>query len=153
MKKIKLNTVICGIFLLLAVGYFAIGMGLRYWSNQYAPGPGFIPRWVGGAMIVLSLIAFIQSFKQEGITLDEVLPKDKKCRINLYVTWGSLIFFLVFVKKIGFMITGSIVLSALFSRGTPIKKAIPLAIIVTLVCFLVFKVLLQVQVPTNRFGW
>ena len=74
--KIKLSTIVCGAFIILSLLYFLEGMSMRYWSSQYAPGPGFIPRWIGGIMIVLSVIAFVQSFRREGITLGEILPKE-----------------------------------------------------------------------------
>ena len=104
-------------------------------------------------MLILSIIAFIQSFKEEGITLAEALPKDPKCRMNLFLCWACLIFFYLFVKRLGFVVTSSIVLATLFSRGTKWKLALPLSVIVSLICFFVFKVLLQVQIPTNTFGW
>lgn len=153
MKKVKLNTFVCACFAIVSTIYFVVALDLKYWSSQYAPGPGFIPRWVGGAMMVLSVIGFFQSFKEEGITMAEVLPKQKSCRVNLYVCWGGLVFFLMFVKTLGFVVTASILLAALFSRGTKWTRAIPASITVTLICFFIFKVLLQVQVPVNQFGW
>ena len=153
MKKIKLNTLICFCFMLFSLFYFYNAMQLKLWSSKYAPGPGFIPRWVSGFMFVLSVIAFVQSLKEDGITLERVLPANRTSRINLYVCWGGLIFFLIFVKKLGFVITSGVLLSALFSRGTKWPKAILLSIIVSLCCFVVFKIVLQVQIPTNQFGW
>lgn len=153
MKKVKLNTIISLCFMLFSAFYLYNAMHLKLWSSKYAPGPGFIPRWVSGFMFVLSVIAFVQSLKEDGITLDKVLPADRTSRINLYVCWGGLIFFLLFVKNIGFIVTSGILLAALFSRGTKWPKAILLSIIVSLCCFVIFKVVLQVQIPTNQFGW
>ena len=153
LKKIKLNTVVSGGFIAFACFMLYYAFKLKYWSSKYAPGPGFIPRWAGGALLILSIIAFIQSFRDEGITLDEILPKERTYRINLYVCWVGLIFFLLFTKTLGFVTTGSILLVALFSRGTKWRIAIPAGIAVTLVFFFIFKVLLQVQVPVNAFGF
>lgn len=153
LKKIKLNTVVSGGFIAFSVFMLYHAFQLKYWSSKYAPGPGFIPRWAGGALLILSIIAFISSFKEEGISLADVLPKEKSYRINLYVCWIGLIVFLLLTKKVGFVITGSALLVALFSRGTKWKIAIPAGIAVTVVFFLIFKVLLQVQVPTNMFGF
>lgn len=151
--KIKLSTIVCGAFIILSLLYFLEGMSMRYWSSQYAPGPGFIPRWIGGIMIVLSIIAFIQSFRREGITLGEILPKEKTLRINLLVCVAGLFFYLFFVETLGFVVTGSVLMIALFSRGTSWKRAIPLGILIAVICFFIFRVLLQVQVPVNQFGW
>lgn len=153
LKKLQVNTVFSGIFLIASVVYFCEAMKLDYTTGQYAPGPGFIPRWVGAAMILLSALSLIQSFKEESISLAELLPKDKSCRINLYVCWGGLLFFVLCVKRLGFLPTSFVMLTALFSRGTSWKKAILVGAIVTVCCFVIFKILLQVQIPTNKFGW
>jgi putative tricarboxylic transport membrane protein len=128
-------------------------MQLKLWSNRYAPGPGFIPRWVSGIMIILSIIALIESFKKDGITLDKVLPKNRTSRMNLYVCWVGLVLFLAFVKKLGFTISSIILLSALFSRGTKWSQALILGSIVSVFAFVIFKIVLQVQIPVNQFGW
>ena len=128
-------------------------MQLKLWSNRYAPGPGFIPRWVSGIMIILSIIALIESLKKDGITLDKVLPKNRTSRMNLYVCWVGLVLFLAFVKKLGFTISSIILLSALFSRGTKWSQAIILGSIVSVFAFVIFKIVLQVQIPVNQFGW
>lgn len=153
MRKIKLSTVVCICYLLFSIFYFYHAMQLKLWSNRYAPGPGFIPRWVSGIMIILSIIALIESFKKDGITLDKVLPKNRTSRMNLYVCWVGLVLFLAFVKKLGFTISSIILLSALFSRGTKWSQAIILGSIVSVFAFVIFKIVLQVQIPVNQFGW
>lgn len=152
-KKIKLNTLACGAFVAVSLFFFYNSMLLKYWSSKYAPGPGFIPRWASGFLILLSVIAFIYSLKEEGITLDQLLPPDKTRRVNLYVTWGSLVFFLLFVKLIGFLPTSFVMLTSMFSRGTKLPKAALISAILTICCYIVFKVVLKVQIPTNQLGW
>jgi hypothetical protein len=153
LNKIKLNTVVCALFLVFALFYFYIAMGLKYWSGAYAPGPGFIPRWAGGAMVILAAIALKNSFKEKGPVLSEILPKERSRRINLFVCWGALLFLLLFVQKLGFLVTASIALTAMLSRGTNWLKAALIGVSLSLICFIVFKVLLQMQIPVNQFGW
>lgn len=153
LNKIKLNTVVCAVFLGFALFYFYGAMGLKYWSGAFAPGPGFIPRWASGAMAVFSAIALINSFKEKGPVLSEILPKERSGRINLFVCWGALLFLLLFVNKLGFIVTASIALTAMFSRGTKLPKAALIGISLSLICFFVFKLLLSMQVPVNQFGF
>ena len=153
LAKIKINTVVSAAFLAFALFYFYIAMGLKYWGSAYAPGPGFIPRWTSGAMMVLSAFALINSFKEEGLTLSEILPKERSSRINLFVCWGALLFLLFFVTKLGFNVTASVALSAMLSRGTSWFKSVLIGVSLTLICFFVFRVLLQMQIPVNQFGW
>lgn len=153
LQKVKISTIVCGLMFLASVFYFLTAMELTYWSAKYAPGPGFLPRWAGGAMVILTLIAFIQSFKEEGITLAQVLPNDKRRRVNLYVCWAGLILYVAFVQKIGFSICSTLLLAAMFSRGTKWYKALLAGVVVTACCYLVFVYLLGVQLPSNQFGW
>lgn len=153
LKKIKLDTVVCSCFLAFGVFFFYNATKLTYWGSRYAPGPGFIPSWTGGLLIFLSLIALIQSFKENGMTLDKILPANRSSRINLYVCWGGLLFFILFVNMIGFVTTATILLTTLFSRGTNFKRAALIGFSVTLVFFFIFKIVLQVQIPTNTFGF
>ena len=130
LKKLKLSTVVCGCFVAFSAWYLYIAMGLKYWSSKYAPGPGFIPRWIGGLLLVLSVIALIQSFKRDGITMDKVLRRTRLPGRNLFVCWGGLVFFMCFVKLLGFVTAGSILMIALFQRGTgKWKYAIPSALL------------------------
>jgi hypothetical protein len=153
LNKIKLSTAMCGILLVLSLGYFIIALGLKNWSAAYAPGPGFIPRWASGAMVLLCVFALIQSLKEKGPVLSEILPKDRTGRINLFVCWGALLFILFFVEKLGFVLTGSIALTAMFSRGTNWLKAALIGVSFTLICFFIFRVLLQMSIPVNQFGF
>jgi len=153
LDKIKLSTVVCAVFFGFALFYFSIAMGLQYWSSAYAPGPGFIPRWASGAMVVLSALALKNSFKEKGPVLSDIFPKDRSGRINLFVCWGALLFLLLFVNKLGFVVTASIALTAMLSRGTNWLKAALIGVSMSLICFYIFTVLLQMRIPVNQFGW
>lgn len=153
LNRIKLNTVVSALFLVFALSYFYIAMGLKYWSGAFAPGPGFIPRWTSGFMVVLAAIALKNSFKEKGRVLSEVLPKERSRRINLFVCWGALLFLLLFVEKLGFLVAASIALTAMLSRGTNWLRAALIGVSLSLICFFIFRVLLQMQIPVNQFGW
>lgn len=153
LDKIKLNTVVCALFLGFALFYFSVAMGLKYWSSVYAPGPGFIPRWSSGAMVVLSAFALVNSFREKGPVLSEILPKERSSKINLFVCWGALLFLLFFVTKLGFIVTASVALTAMLSRGTNWIKAALIGVSLSVICFFIFRVLLQMQIPVNQFGF
>lgn len=151
-KKLKLSTVVSLCFIIFSSMYFLQSLTYKYWNTQYAPGAGFLPRWVGGLLLILSIIAVIQSFKQEGIKLSEALPKGKGT-VNVIICWIAMLFFAFFAEILGLIITGIIMLATLFSRGMKWHKAFIISVIVTLCCFFIFKILLQVQIPENQFGF
>ena len=152
-KKLKLSTVVCICFVLFAAFYFIQALGYRYWNSSFAPGPGFIPQWTGGGLLVLSIVATMQSFKQEGNKLSDILPKGLG-RKNIITCWIALLFFAFFAETLGFIVTSTVMLTVLFNLG--IKKwykAFIIGLLVTLCCYLIFNTLLQVHVPANIFGW
>jgi len=98
------------------------------------------------------IVCFYQSFKEEGKTLADTFPKGHG-GVNVIVTWASLILFLTLSKTLGFTVTSVIMLTILFGRNIKWHKALVLSLIVSLCCLFVFKSLLQVPVPVNKYGW
>lgn len=150
-RKIKFSTLVCLIFVLFSGAYLLESFNYTYWLN-YTPGAGFMPRWVGALMMGISIICLVQSFRGDGITVSEVLPKGSG-RINLFIVWAVMIFFILFAKVLGFVVTSTAVLAALFSRGYKWPKAIFLGVLVSVICYVLFKVLLGVPIPTNKLGF
>lgn len=149
--KLKFSTVVSIALILFSSAYFIQSLQYEYWYG-YGPGAGFMPRWSSGFMLGLSIICLIQSIKEDGIKLSEFLPKGVG-RVNLLITWLGLICFALFAKKLGLIVTSIILLTILFNRGTKLRRAFILAVIVSLCCFVLFKIILQVPVPVNKFGW
>ena len=148
---LKITTVVSLALTVFAGIFLAASMRYQYWAG-YGPGAGFVPRWSSGIMLVLSLISLIQSFKQPGMKLSEIFPS-KIATKNLAITWGALVFFVVFCKILGFVIATTLMLTALFSRGMSVKKSLVCSLVVAVLCFFLFKSVLMVQVPVNQFGW
>ncbi len=150
-SKIKFTTVLCLALILFSAFFLVQSMQLKYWQG-YGPGAGFVPLWCSGITLGLSIISFIQSFKRDGIKLSEVFPAGIG-RKNIIITWLSLVFFVVFAKILGFIATSVIMLTVLFNRSLKLNKAIISSVILAVCCFVLFKLILQVPVPVNKFGW
>ena len=111
-----------------------------------------MPRWASVITLGVLIVCFYQSFKEEGKTLADTFPKGHG-GVNVIVTWASLILFLTLSKTLGFTVTSVIMLTILFGRNIKWHKALVLSLIVSLCCLFVFKSLLQVPVPVNKYGW
>ena len=147
----KVSTAVSRLLVVFSGACLAASFGYQYWAG-YGPGAGFMPRWSSGALLILSIVSLIQSFKQPGMKLSELFPSSDAVK-NLLITWGALLFFIVFCKILGFVITSTIMLFALFTRGMKWKTALICSVVVAVVCFVLFKMVLMVQVPVNVFGW
>lgn len=153
MHKAHVNLGVClsAVILFFGIAIFTQSTKMTYWSG-YGPGDGFVSLWASGFLMFFATISLYQSAKETGIKLSEVLPKGKGL-YNLLITWAGLLFFVVFAQKFGFTITASVMMFFLYTRGYKWHHAIALSLIVTIVCYVVFKTILQVPLPLNEFGW
>lgn len=149
--KISIDTIVTFVLLVFSSLYFAMSFQYAYWAGR-VPGAGFIPRWASGFCVLLCLFTLVKSFREEGMAIKDVIP-NKTAAINIGVSWLAMILFAVFSKKIGLAITSVLMLTLLFKLGNKWPKAILYAVITAAACFVLFKVVLKVPVPVNRFGW
>jgi putative tricarboxylic transport membrane protein len=140
------------IFFLIVSGLiFFESLSLEYYSD-YGPGPGLLPLWTSGIIIVLSLLYLVFSIKKDIIDISAVLPKGEGFT-NILITMGTLILFIVVVPFTGFFLGSILLLIILFKRGYNWYWSIGLSLVVAVIIFYVFGYLLQVPLPTNKFGW
>jgi phosphotransferase system glucose/maltose/N-acetylglucosamine-specific IIC component len=60
---------------------------------------------------------------------------------------------LFLLNVVGFTVAGSLLMFVVFIRQYKWWKAILLSVIITFICFFVFKVLFSVPLPVNMFGF
>lgn len=124
---------------------------MQYYS-QYGPGPGLLPLWIGGILIVLSVINLLMAYKKNDTQFSELLPKGIGL-VNLLACVGSFVLFTGIVSVAGFTISSFLMLSILFSRGYKLHWALGMSAVVTGVLFFVFGSVLGVPLPVNEYGW
>ena len=137
--------------------WFLLGWVLTYLSYRLGlgtlvnPGPGFLPFWCGLFLSGLSLVVFLRG------TLDQRKDRGKSLRDlwagmhwtkGIYVILALLIYTFAFVHT-GFVLSTTLLLIFLFKTIEPEKWifAIGEAILASLVCFVVFSLWLDVQLP------
>ena len=147
----NLSSCVSCISLIYGIVFLTQSLKWPYWMG-YGPGAAFVPIWCNSLLIVFSIWCLYRSLKEKGTKISEILPKGIG-RTNLLITWGAMFLFIALVKYIGLIISSSLMLTLLFSRGYKWYKALLMGVTVTVICFYVFGVLLQVPVPVNKFGW
>lgn len=140
-------------FILFGGVVFGLSSGMRYYS-EFGPGPGLLPLWTSGLIILFGIVNLIKTIKanKESMSFASILPKGSGL-INLLVTLGALLFFIVIVNFVGFVISSVLMLFALFSRGYKWYWGLGLSILVTGIIYVVFVTLLSVPLPLNSFGF
>jgi len=137
--------------------WFLLGWVLTYLSHRLGlgtlthPGPGFFPFWCGLFLSGLSLVVFLRG------RLDHRKSRSKSLRTlwagmrwvkGIYVLLALLIYTFAFVH-IGFVLSTILLLVFLFKAIEPERWTIAIggAILASLVCFVVFSLWLDVQLP------
>jgi putative tricarboxylic transport membrane protein len=139
------------VLLLFSIFMFWQSLSYKYYTS-FGPGPGLLPRWLNGALIVLSLIYLFQSVKKDIVIASDVLPKGKVLKeVLLYP--ASLILFIVIVKFTGFIIAGTALLFMLLVKEYKWYVAFGISLVTTGILFFAFKTLLLVPLPVNNFGF
>lgn len=149
--KNNLGVYISAFFLLFSGILFWKALDLNYYG-AYGPGPGLLPIWANGILIILSLISLVFCYRKSDILLSEVLPKGRGLG-NVLACIGALVLFMLVVDYTGFVAGSILMLFPLFSRGYKWHWSLGLSVGVTLLLFWTFGLILQVPLPVNEFGW
>ena len=78
---------------------------------------------------------------------------DRQGLQNVLLVIMAIIVFIFLTDKTGFIISASLLLFTIFIREYPWWKAILLAIVVSTICFLIFRKGFSVPLPVNRWGF
>lgn len=149
MKNIEVY--VSAFFLLVGSVFFYQAAGMEY-AGEYGPGPGLLPLWITGLLIVLATLNLVMSLKRNDTHFRDLMPKGSNL-INLLTCAGSFILFTVMVQLAGFIVSSVTMLFVLFLRGYDWKWGLGLSIVVTAGIFVVFGSVLGIPLPVNQFGW
>lgn len=143
-------TVFLGVVIVVMAVYTQLAMGMQWRTPAGRIGPGFFPRIVGLATILLCVIAAIQSLRPAEDDDDETAQLGHHPATLLRFTGAGVVFVLVLVPL------GAIVASALFllvtlsmlDRGH-LKRNIAVAVLLPVGVYLLFQVLLNAGLPSG----
>jgi len=145
-----------GFYTALTLLVFSLFMFVQSFSYKYytafGPGPGLLPRWLDGGLIVLSLIYLFQSVKTDIILVKDVIPGGKVLIKNLQYI-ATLVLFILIVKYTGFVIAGTTLLFILLYKEYKWYVSLGISLFSTVFLFFVFKTFLLVPLPVNIFGF
>jgi hypothetical protein len=130
---------------------FTSSFSYEYYS-KYGPGPGLFPLWLSGTLMILTLVFMRQSLKNAVDPKTKFLPKRKEL-INVLEIVGSIILFIIIVPYTGYIVADILMLLILFIREFKWYSGLAISTLITLILYVVFQVMLQVQLPVSIFGW
>lgn len=138
-------------YLAFSILFFVMSFDLQY-ETQYGPGPGMYPRWLSGISIIISIIYLWMSCTKAVFKFGTSFP-GKKQLISVFTVFLSCIVFILLLDKVGFCIAGSLLMFVVLIRNYKLWQAILLSVVITFICFYIFKVLFSVPLPVNSLGF
>jgi putative tricarboxylic transport membrane protein len=139
------------LLLIFSVVIFWQSLSLEYYG-QYGAGPGLLPIWLSGLLGVLSILYIINSLKEGHVNLFDLLPKGKVL-VKLLTIVGSIFLFIIISPYTGFIIASIIVLLILLAPEYKWYSAFGISTVITFVLFFGFKIVLNIPLPVNIWGW
>lgn len=138
-----------GLFLLViaATGYLG-GFGLPV-GHLSGIGSGLLPKSVAALVAVFGLVLVVQSFVTDGDNLERF-----GIRGPIFVL-GAVLVFAFTIRPLGLAIAGplAILISALADKDTRPIEIIVFAVLMTLACIGLFKILLRLPIPIFPPGY
>lgn len=120
--------------------------------NMLGPGPGFLPRWLGGLLGLVSLCYLWDACKHNVIDVGSLLPS-RHALPDIALMLLGLCLFALLVETIGFVLAASQLLFLMSLRKFRWQIALPTSIAISVALLLAFQKLLGVFLPVNDFGW
>ena len=141
-------------FFWMIVSAMTIFLSFKLPFGSFAnPGAGFLPLLVGVMMFLLSLILFVQQLFKEEEGRKAFWAKGGTARVLLIL--GSLVFYGVFLEKLGFILMTFLLMGFLLLAIGRVRKlaVLLLSLLSSLGCYAVFQIWLNVQLPKGVFGF
>ncbi len=150
LKRLDLIKGICFLIFSLIVCYESTHLSL--WSGK-KPGPGLFPLFLGIALALLSLVfIFVKGFRQRKEAIaSEANPGNKK---RILLALGILISYAIVLPFLGFVISSFFLIFFLFSLSYPGKWIVSgtASVLVSLTFYVIFQILLKIQLPRGILG-
>jgi putative tricarboxylic transport membrane protein len=136
---------------LAALGVY-IFLHSRAWDYYTAdgPGPGFFPTWYGVAMVVLSLALIVSRLRKA-----DGGGADWRTAWRALSTWLAFVLAVALMEPLGFLVAFALLtfFMVMVVFGRSMVTAAATAVLSALGFYLVFPVILSLQLPTGFLGF
>ncbi|WP_338824706.1 hypothetical protein MHOCP_03050 [Moorella humiferrea] len=151
MRKQNAGIWLGGIGFIFAGIIFIQSLSLDYYS-EVGPGPGMLPLWLSGALLLLYFLYIIRCVKKEYITFGDILPNGGAAR-KIILILASLALYILVIPYIGFILAGTMLLFILFTGTYKWYYNLLISVAISIVLFWIFGSLLDVPLPKNSWGF
>ena len=124
-------------------------------SATFGPGAGFLPFWLGALLAVLSVLLIVTASRQAVAGPSRPLIPNRRALIAVGATTVALAAYILLYERLGFLLATGLLTA--FLLGVVERErwftAVPLAALNAVGLYVVFQVLLGVNLPKNFLGF
>jgi putative tricarboxylic transport membrane protein len=124
-------------------------------SATFGPGAGFLPLWLGVLMAVLCVLLIIQASRRPVLDATRPLVPNPRVLVAVGAAAGGLAAYILLLERLGFLLATAL-LSA-FLLGVVERERWPVTVLVaalnSIALYVIFQVLLGVNLPKGRLGF
>jgi len=124
-------------------------------SATFGPGAGFLPFWLGALLALLSILLIVNAFRRSVVPATKPVFPGGKALLMVGGAIAGLAMYILTLEILGFLL-GTGLLTAFLLGVVEREKwytTILVAVLNAAGLYLVFQVLLGVNLPANRFGF
>ena len=146
---------ITGVIVLLFSVLLMVGSWRMPPSATFGPGAGFLPFWCGALLGLLALLLVLNSYWQPAALPTKSVFPGGRVLLTLGTAIAGLAVYILTLETLGFLV-GTGLLTAFLLGVVEREKwftTIIVAVLNSAALFVVFQMLLGVNLPTNRFGF
>jgi putative tricarboxylic transport membrane protein len=146
---------ITGIITLIFSGYvIAASSGMSRQGQSFGPGVGFLPFWLGVVMAILSVLLVLKSGKLPAGETKKIFPA-RGPLLSIAAVMAGLAVYILLIEVLGFLVDTFLFVVFLLGgvEREKLRMALPVAILTSGALYIIFRVLLEVTLPKNRFGF
>ena len=147
---------IIGMIALILSGY-VIEESLRMpgSSGGFEPGVSFLPFWLGVFMAILSILLMINAWRRPAETTRKAILPSRQALIAIVLIIAGLAAYIFFLEVLGFLVGTllfNLFLMAVVMRAKW-KMTLSVALTASVALYVIFRILLEVPLPKNMFGF
>jgi len=124
-------------------------------SATFGPGAGFLPFWLGALLALLSILLIVSAFWRPVVPAKKPLFPSGSTLLSLGAVIAGLTVYILTLEMLGFLVGTGLLTAYLlgFVEREKWYTTILVAVLNSAGLYLVFQVLLGVNLPANRFGF
>jgi putative tricarboxylic transport membrane protein len=151
----KADRIIGLIMLVFACVVIAESMRMPQEGGNFEPGIRFLPFWLGVLMAVLSVLLMVSAWRKSAGGAAKRLMPNRQALISIVLLVAGLGVYITLLETLGFLIDTLLFntfLMAVVMRAHW-KMALSVAVGSSLALYVLFRILLEVPLPINMFGF